>query len=409
MRIRGIISISLLIAASGVVAANPGAPPGTQWPIPERIDVSKVPAPKPVRRQTDITVGMWYFPIAETNVLANAPWRTPLLYDSTPGAPEVNGIRLADIADPRVIDWHVYWMTKYGVNLMVWDWYPRRVAEDKLDVEWDMNRVLECGFLGKRKLGGPPTSSNRFAGAIDFVVMVTNHMPVASPELPEYLTKHFFSQPNYFKIDGKPWVIFWSPGDLIKETGSAEKAKEFLETIRESAKKAGFPGAYVTACVGYTGEPSPKKIKEAKDCAFDGACAYNYAFARGGKEAPLNGPDGNSYKYRFMDFEKDVRPNHTRIYNILADNFGTDYIAATCPMQDWRGGRKGGAVMCGASPEQFKLMLQEAKEVIQKRNLRPILTVEAWNELGEGAYCEPNLGYGYGWLEAIAEVALPSK
>src|ERR1039457_629885 len=243
------------------------------WPIPARIDVSTQKAPAPVPVQRKWTVAMWDFPRFEIDALISAPWRTPLLYESGPQGREVNGIRICREDDSRVLDWHVYWMTKHGINLILWDWYPRKNPDGTLDCSESINRPLEMAFLGKARTGGEPVSTNRFAKAIDFAVMVTDHGevnrfaktvakaidfavmvtdhgPVASPSLPAYIINNFLKQPNYYKIDGKPLVIFWDTQELAKELGDVPQAYRYLDDFRAAARQAGFPGLFLVTIVG---------------------------------------------------------------------------------------------------------------------------------------------------------------
>src|ERR1019366_10093101 len=167
-----IIALALLAASTFAQSVMERAQP---WPVPARIDVAKQKAPAPVPVQRKWTVAMWDFPRFEVNALISAPWRAPLLYESGPQGREVNGIRIYREEDPRVLDWHVYWMTKHGINLIIWDWYPHKKPDGTLDCSEAINSSLEMGFLGKARTGGEPVASNRFAKAIDFVVMVTDH------------------------------------------------------------------------------------------------------------------------------------------------------------------------------------------------------------------------------------------
>jgi len=75
-------------------------------------------------------------------------------------------------------------MTKYGISLNIWDWYPHKDPDGTLNCGDSINGPLEVAFLGKAKTGGEPVITNRFARAIDFAVMVTDHGPAASREVP---------------------------------------------------------------------------------------------------------------------------------------------------------------------------------------------------------------------------------
>ena len=97
-----------------------------------RIDVATTVAPNSHPVASDYTVAMWYFAAWEPEynwdgwqqVAERAPWRIPLLYDSSDAAERFNGIQFYRSSNRRVLDWHVHWMREHAVNLMLWDWYP---------------------------------------------------------------------------------------------------------------------------------------------------------------------------------------------------------------------------------------------------------------------------------------------
>ena len=344
---------------------------------------------------------MWDFPRFEINALVSAPWRAPLLYESGPQGREVNGIRIYREEDPRVLDWHVYWMTKYGVNLIIWDWYPQKRPDGTLNCSEPINRPLEMGFLGKAKTGGEPVATNRFAKAIDFVVMVTDHGPVASPELPAYIINNFLKQPNYYKIDGKPLVIFWETRELARELGGVPQARKYLDDFRAAARQAGFPGLFLATIVGNTGMPGDFHISQTKEEGFDGGIGYHYSFAYGGEKREELDENQVKRTYLYQDYSATVIPGHQKVWDLLAASFGNNYLLSITCNQDWRGGRPGGPVTVG-QPADLTRIIQQGVQTVKEQKLRPFIGLEAWNEFGEGAVVEPNIEHGYRWLEAIS-------
>ena len=391
------IALALLAASGQAQSVMERAQP---WPIPARIDVStqKAPAPVPVQRRW--TVAMWDFPRFEINALISAPWRAPLLYESGRQGREVNGIRIYREDDSRVLDWHVYWMTKYGINLILWDWYPRKNPDGTLDCSESINRPLEMAFLGKARTGGEPVSTNRFAKAIDFAVMVTDHGPVASPSLPAYIINNFLKQPNYYKVDGKPLVIFWDTQELAQELGGVPPAHKYLDDFRAAARQAGFPGLFLLTIVGNTGMPEEFHIKQTKGEGFDGGIGYHYSFAYDGDKREELDEKQVKRTYIYQDYLATVIPDHQKVWDLLATSFGNNYLLSITCNQDWRGGRAGGPVTVGR-PANLTRMIELGIQTVRDRKLRTFICLEAWNEFGEGALVEPDIEQGYRWLEAI--------
>lgn len=63
-----------------------------------------------------------------------------------------------------------------------------------------------------------------------------------------------------------------------------------------------------------------------------------------------------------------------------------------------------GLVMTGAKPEYFKQLVKAAINMVKdKPREEQIIILKSWNEWGEGNYMEPDLKYGHGYINAMAE------
>jgi hypothetical protein len=323
----------------------------------------------------------------------------PLLYDSSDPAMEFNGIRFYRASKPRVLDWHVHWLREHAVNLMIWDWYPQVNADGKFDPTFFGNRALELGFLGKEKVGGPPVASNRFAQTMPFAVMWTNHPPGnrLAPGLGEYIVDQFFSQPNYYKVDGKPLLAVWNPNDLVQAAGGAAQAKQMIEHVREYARSKGHAGVYVAAVNVL------ETRKRADELGFDGVMSYNYLLTGGYRSEPRRIPGGITQDM-IEDFASEAIPGQRKTWERMAKEFGRDYLLATTPMQNMEPTlRPGSPMMVGHNPDLYREMLRQARDVIAARRLRKFISIEAFNEWLEGSYVEPSTQWGFSYLEAIRD------
>ena len=60
----------------------------------------------------------------------------------------------------------------------------------------------------------------------------------------------------------------------------------------------------------------------------------------------------------------------------------------------------------GASPGAFQAWLEQASDQVRARPAdRRLVFVHAWNDWETGAVLAPDLRFGHGWLEAIANAA----
>ena len=388
--------------------ATPIALDGRLPVSPARIDVASSAPPETRPVASDYTVAMWYFAAWEPEYLwdgwkqvaERAPWRLPLLHDSSDAAMSFGGIRYYRSSCPRVLNWHVHWMREHAVNLILWDWYPGAKPSGEFDPGFFGNRALEVGFLGKSALGGPPVKTNRFAEAISFAVMWTNHPPFdkLGAGLADYVADQFFLQPNYHRIDGKPFLILWSPQGLVSASGGEAKARAQIEALREAARKRGLAGTYVAAIA------TPAEIPLIRSIGLDGVAGYHYA-GSGGHAATSRAARDRTLEDRTEDYASQTIPGHARLWRELADAAGREYLLATTPMQNWEPTlRPVNFIMRGTSPDAYREMLRRARAFIEARGLRRFVTVEAWNEWFEGSYVEPSTQWGFGWLEAIRDI-----
>ncbi|MCG6190341.1 glycoside hydrolase family 99-like domain-containing protein [Maribellus maritimus] len=57
------------------------------------------------------------------------------------------------------------------------------------------------------------------------------------------------------------------------------------------------------------------------------------------------------------------------------------------------------------TPKSFAALLSNAKKYADSHPEQPkIITINAWNEWGEGSYLLPDMLNGYGYLDAVKEV-----
>ncbi len=375
---------------------------------PLRIDVATTAAPTSHPIGSDYTVAVWYFAAWEPEynwdgwqqVAERAPWRIPLLYDSADAAERFNGIQFYRSSNRRVLDWHVHWMREHAVNLMLWDWYPGTSRDGSFDPTFFGNRALEIGFLGKEKLGGPPVRTNRFADRMAFAVMWTNHQPYHKPGkgLAEYLVDQFLTQPNYYRMDGKPLLPLWSPRDLVAGAGGTAQARAALDQLRACARSRGLPGIYVAAVTGATTRGQMAEL------GINGAMGYNVLTA-GGASDEYRRWSGRVIADRLEDFSTQTVSGHEETWSRMAEAFGRDYLLATCPMQNWEPTlRPTSYVMVNNTPDAYRDLLRKSREFIERRGLRKFVTIEAWNEWLEGSYVEPSTQWGLAYLDAIRDV-----
>jgi hypothetical protein len=215
------------------------------------------------------------------------------------------------------------------------------------------------------------------------------------------LIERFFSQPNYYKINGCPVIMIYDLHNLVRGLGGVEQTRRALDDFRELAVKAGHPGLHLqlTAWSEHAVNLSGVDIN-AKGTTRDAVV--------------LLGFDSISH-YQFVHFvniDRDYREILADVKRewdrIDRDYQGTPYFPHISIGWDnnprFTSFRAG--IVRGNTPEAFEEGLRMAKAYVDSHPSlpAPLITINSWNEWTETSYLEPDDLYDYGYLEAVRRV-----
>jgi uncharacterized protein (TIGR03437 family) len=202
----------------------------------------------------------------------------------------------------------------------------------------------------------------------------------------------YFSKPGYYTINGAPVVFVVDPSDLDANLGGS--AKQGLEAARQLARSQGFNGIYFIAATNDVGLASQIQVGQLVADGYDALSGY------GSDRAGTTDPDESPYSLAVSGIGS--------IWDAYISASTTPYIIPTSPGFDLRPWATFDApfelVRTGSTADLFQQMLQAARSRIDSGKAPPIVLVEAWNELGEGSYVEPDAGRGFSYLDAIRSV-----
>ena len=313
-----------------------------------------------------------------------------------------------DEADPYVMEMEIEAALDHGVNVFIYDWY------------WYDNRpfleqCLNDGFLKAKN-----------HDKMKFYLMWANHdantiwdrrisyektvVWEGTVNFEQFKTigkrwiDQYFHLPCYYTIDGKPVISIYDLPNFINGMGGLEGAKKALSWLQEEAKKSGLPGVHV------------QLVK------------------RGKKQFNLSGVDGSTMECDQMEAFKELEMDSCTHYEFVHfTDMNRDYTEiAKDAYAEWESSTSASdkeyfphvsvgwdnnprymdysnRVTTNNPPEEFKKVLQKAKEHVDQYNKVPLITVNSWNEWTETSYLEPDTLYGYGYLEAIRDVFLEKE
>ncbi|HMD22251.1 MAG TPA: glycoside hydrolase family 99-like domain-containing protein [Alloacidobacterium sp.] len=277
----------------------------------------------------------------------------------------------------------------YGVDAWLVDWYWHEGTQF-------YQEQLEQGFL---------KADNR--SKLKFAIMWANHdwknvYPARSPDqaailLPqthtladldrviEYCADHYFSQPNYFRIDDAPLFCIFDGGKLIEQL-NADGAKQGLERMRERALKLGFPKLHLQVANGYD-----RMETQLHEFGFDSATQYGtFGWTYGGK------PPGSRISYGVGAVEAIASWKQK-----LAKVTVPFHPCVSVGWDDSPRFEEFAAVAINRSPDQFERLVRAARHTVADAKGRKLIYIAAWNEWTEDHVLLPDTYWGYSYLEAL--------
>jgi hypothetical protein len=296
--------------------------------------------------------------------------------------------------DPEVMEKWIDAATDHGVNVFIFDWYwfdegpflesslnngfLKAGNKDKMQfyLMW-ANHDVRRNYWNVHKF--TDDTSIMWEGAVDwenFRIIV------------DRVIKNYFSQPNYFKIDGCPVYSVFSFHNLIKSFGSVEETRKAIDYFREETKKAGFPDLHLQMIV-FQG-PGQDLVQNLETIGVNSLTKYNW----GGPHPVDYIQWGTESMERRKHWEEAASIPYFPNVSIGWDD---------SPRFPHKG--KEHVVHYNKSPEGFAAYLQKAKEYCDEHPEQPkLITVFSWNEWIEGGYLLPDMKYGFGHLEAVKRV-----
>jgi len=306
--------------------------------------------------------------------------------------------------DPKVMEKKIDAATDHGINVFIFDWYwyggkplleesinegflkARNVSKMKFYLMWANHDVL--GYQWNHNLYKKDTIL--WKGEVDWDNFKS---------LVDRVIKQYFKQPWYFKIENKPVFSIWSITELVKSFNGLEGTKKALDYFRQEVEKAGFKGLHIQLS-GYSnrkeGQPYllPEAYSEGKSIneivsalGINSISTYNWG---GGTDYLNLGERSVLWRDKWDSIGSiPYFPNVTVGYD-------------DSPRFPERGK---GIIYINNAPESFAAYLQKAKEYSDNHPGQPkLIIINAWNEWTEGSYLEPDMKWGYGYLEAVKKV-----
>lgn len=314
-----------------------------------------------------------------------------------------------DESDPKVMAKKIKTAKEYGIDCFIFDSYF-------YENENFLNGCLDNGFLkaentndmGFALMWANHCWSNIHPATLD-VVSEMEFDGIVSPKAFKRITNEiineYFTKPNYYRVDGKPYFSIYEIKMLERSLGGADGLKKALLEFREDARKV-VGEIHINALIGEISLLPNEKMD----------CGFNF----------LNQFDFDSYTSYCWLHHYEMPDFPVSSYNKCAKSYikGLNYISCSTdkpyfpnitmgwdasPRTNQNGEFKKSdypysPVLKGNTPERFGKYLKKITKWAAANTNNPMVIINAWNEWTEGTYLEPDKKNGYEYLRQIRKV-----
>ena len=288
-----------------------------------------------------------------------------------------------------------------GIDVFLYDWY---FYGDGIQT---MSESLEQGFLK-----APNSGKMKFAimwcyhdrrnafrpeyGKPRQMLQPLSRTPQEFLNAVEYCAKNYFTKPNYWRVDGKPYFSIFAAAQFMSDMGGAEKTRELLKKADAvSVKYCGKPVHWSGMVFGR------KNFDDYAAAQFDSLSNYNVN--------PSAIPDFRKYaaKRRWVFEYSQMADAHRLTWNFYA-NAPMKFIPDATSGWDssprcradvefpWKKAEYPyGTIATNNTGDKFEALLRDAKAFTEKSQKSPrAVLINGWNEYTEGSFLIPTLRDG---------------
>jgi hypothetical protein len=305
--------------------------------------------------------------------------------------------------DPEVFERKISTAVEHGVDMFIFDWYwyeGRPFLESSLNEGFlgaDNNHLMQFYLMwANHDVNG--SMWNRYRYPSDTTIWEGEVGWNEFRPMVKRIVDNYFTRTNYYKIEGEPVFSIFSFRDLVNGFGGLEATSEALAYFDQEVRQAGFPGIHIQVItMGMWGRPGLLPEEEAggmelneivRMLGIKSMTTYNWRMA-GIQEDYIPWAEAGLAQRNAWDERLEIP--YFPVVSIGWDNtprygdYGQEQV-----------------VHRGNTPESFGAYLLEARTFADSHpDQPPLILINAWNEWVEGAYLEPDMKWGYGYLEAV--------
>ena len=307
-----------------------------------------------------------------------------------------------DESDPENIDWQIKWAVEHGISALSVCWYWNQ-GEQRLD-HW-----VQAFYRAKHRKH------------LKWYMMYANHNQIGAhstedqKQVSRFWIDNYLKTPEYYRIDGKPVIVYCTAGNLERDFMAEAKARgetlrpgegmrRALEITETMAKEAGLPGIYWVNMSWLRSKEeiafAPKNLGWLKRGGFVARMTYNLGGNTPFDMSPELRTSGDTLRrcdYGLMVAAAEKVAAH-------ADDAPDMPLWPAIPTgyNDTSRAFQGAYLTTDITREKFARACRSVRRACDEKGLRRVV-VSPVNEWQEGSMAEPNNDYGFERYDAIRE------
>ncbi|BDZ52037.1 hypothetical protein GCM10025867_42780 [Frondihabitans sucicola] len=241
----------------------------------------------------------------------------------------------------------------------------------------------------------------------------------AFERMARHVVQNYFTQPNYYRVEGKPWFSIYEIGNLVTGLGGIDETHDALRWFDDLARAAGFAGVHLDAVI-WGVDLLPRSVatigSESTDVdpvdlvpSLGFSSVTSYVWVHHAEIAEFDFPRADMAALRESAFDEYedyagrlAVPFHPNV------TVGWDSSPRLAPAVPFVPGDYPAYPVWDSTPEEFGEGLRRARRFVSEHPTpHPIVTINAWNEWSEGSMLLPDTHHGDGFLRQVLEVFGP--